>query len=237
MQICRVYRSTRTSVQPSRLNWVTPLFPASYSSVAPSTWVLRGCHTLLLGRWWGPNSDDWTDTLVFYIVTHLRHHQTMLTCRVYPQPVKKCWVVSFSTFVQVIRMSKCLTIRHFASWTTGITPFYPTLVNCIYQIPWIKAWEQMVDIYILLLMQTEYWKHIKINKVEKKQSFRHRNFILTNIVVICFLKFLNCFLSILLVFHSTFTSPSFGMKDNCRADETFFFRFKGTVQRDGSGRN
>jgi len=25
----------------------------------------------------------------------------------------------------------------------------------------------MVDIYILLLMQTEYWKHIKINKVEK----------------------------------------------------------------------
>jgi hypothetical protein len=83
----------------------------------------------------------------------------------------------------------------------------------------------MVDIYILLLMQTEYWKHIKINKVEKtvfSASKLHPNKHCCNL----FLKFLNCFLSILPVFHSTFTSPSFGMKDNCRADKTFFFRFK-----------
>ncbi len=60
---CR--QSTRVSVQSSELD--PPPFPAS-ECVSPHLGPRRGIH-LLGGNGVGrPNSDDWTETLVFYIV-------------------------------------------------------------------------------------------------------------------------------------------------------------------------
>jgi hypothetical protein len=50
----------------SRLNWVPPP-PHLQASVSPPQ-VLGGRHTRKWGESGGPNSDDWTETLVLYIV-------------------------------------------------------------------------------------------------------------------------------------------------------------------------
>ena len=55
----------------SRMNWVPPL-PLSQASVSPQAsgmWVGGGATHSLAGKGvGGPNSDDWTETLVLYII-------------------------------------------------------------------------------------------------------------------------------------------------------------------------